>query len=66
MSPSRPLRATSSADSGEAQPAPVPVSPPGDVEPKPGNPEPLQPPTDPEKRGTQHPPPAESEHPKQP
>lgn len=49
-----------------------PVSPPDEQAPKPVNPEPLQQPVDPEKRGTHtHPPPAhpphhESEHPKVP
>ena len=44
--------------------APAPVAPP--EAPKPRNPEPLQPLLDPEKRGTQHPPPMpDHEHPKE-
>ena len=45
--------------------APTPVTPPDEQTPKPENPEPLQQPIDPEKRGT-HPPVHEGEHPSNP
>jgi hypothetical protein len=45
--------------------APTPVTPPDEQTPKPENPEPLQQPIDPEKRGT-HEPAHEGEHPKNP
>jgi len=51
-------------DNGRMTNAPAPA-PPATEAPKPVNPEPLQPPIDPEKRGARHPSPGEHEHPKE-